>query len=250
MVSGGGFHNYANQRAILEKGLKERINVTITHSFYDMKPTDNQEQPKLPIFTNPNYADGYDVVIHNECGAGVSDPKILDNVLAPHIKGVPGVNLHCAMHSYRSGTWQQPVAVGAPNARWFEYTGMQSTGHGPQQPIVLKALAPENPIIKGLEMWTTTREELYNNFTQFGITPLISGQQPSNPNAGQAAQVFTVAWTQSYGPKWAKVFSTTLAHNEVEMKDPRYLDLVARGVLWATGHLGNDGKPEPGYAAK
>jgi hypothetical protein len=28
---------------------------------------------------------------------------------------------------------------------------------------------------------------------------------------------------------------------------PRYLDLVTRGVLWATGHLQDDGTPAPGY---
>jgi hypothetical protein len=29
--------------------------------------------------------------------------------------------------------------------------------------------------------------------------------------------------------------------------DPCYPDLVARGLLWATGHLEADGSPEPGY---
>jgi uncharacterized protein len=31
------------------------------------------------------------------------------------------------------------------------------------------------------------------------------------------------------------------------MAGPRYLDLVARGLLWATGHLKADDTPEPGY---
>ena len=65
IVSGGGYHNYANQRAILEQGLKARLNVEITHSYYDMSPGEDQTKPKLPIFTNPNYGDGFDVVIHN-----------------------------------------------------------------------------------------------------------------------------------------------------------------------------------------
>lgn len=248
IVSGGGYHNYANQRVILEEGLKARLNADITHTFYDMKPDEDQTKPKLPIFTNPNYADGYDVVIHNECGAGVDDQAIVQTVLAPHKKGVPGVNLHCAMHSYRAGTWQQRVADDAPNGKWFEYLGIQSTGHGPQFPIVLKTVDPRNPIVSGLPEWSTPREELYNNVRVFeGVTPLISGQQPDNPDARAAGQVLTVAWTHLYGPARTKVFSTTLAHNEVTMKDARYLDLVARGVLWATGHLGPDGKPAAGY---
>jgi hypothetical protein len=32
--------------------------------------------------------------------------------------------------------------------------------------------------------------------------------------------------------------------------DARYLDLVTRGLLWATNHLTDDGKPAPGYEAK
>jgi hypothetical protein len=32
--------------------------------------------------------------------------------------------------------------------------------------------------------------------------------------------------------------------------DARYLDLVTRGLLWATGHLTDDGKPAAGYEAK
>jgi type 1 glutamine amidotransferase len=248
IVSGGGYHNYANQRAILEQGLKARLNVEITHSYYDMSPGEDQTKPKLPIFTNPNYGDGFDVVIHNECGAGVDDQAIVQTVLAPHIKGVPGVNLHCAMHSYRAGTWQQRVADGAPNGKWFEYLGIQSTGHGPQFPIVLKTVDAQNAVVKGLPEWTTPKEELYNNVRVFeGVTPLISGQQPDNPDARAAGQVLTVAWTHLYGPANTRVFSTTLAHNENTMNDARYLDLVARGVLWATGHLGADGKAAPGY---
>lgn len=250
MVSGGGFHNYANQRAILDEGLKARINVDITHVYYDMQPGENQERPKLPIFGNPNYADGFDVVVHNECGAGVNEAEVIESVIAPHRKGVPGVNLHCAMHSYRSGTWREPVADGAANGKWFEYVGVQSSGHGPQFPVTLTAVDAENPVIKGLDMWTTPKEELYNNLRTFGVTPLISGQQPTNPDAKGAAQVFTVAWTHLYGPARTRVFSTTLAHNENTMKEAPYLDLVARGVLWATGHLTADGKPAAGYGAK
>lgn len=249
IVSGGGYHNYANQRAILEAGLKARLNVDITHSFYDMKPDEDQTKPKLPIFTNPNYGDGYDVVIHNECGAGVDDQAIIQTVLAPHKKGVPGVNLHCAMHSYRAVNYRERVADGSPTGKWFEYLGIQSTGHGPQFPIELKIVEPQNPVVKGLAEWTTPREELYNNVRVFeGVTPLISGQQPANPDARAAAQVLTVAWTHLYGPANTRVFSTTLAHNENTMSDGRYLDLVARGVLWATGHLDANGNPAPGYA--
>ena len=61
---------------------------------------------------------------------------------------------------------------------------------------------------------------------------------------------FVVVWKNLYGPKKTRVFSTTLGHNTATVEDPRYLDLVARGVLWATGHLSEDGTAAAGFAAR
>lgn len=241
IVSGGGYHNYPEQRRLLEDGLKARLNVTVSHAFYDPAGSDQPTRPKLPILTNPHYGDGYDLIIHNECAADESDAAALDSVLAPHRRGIPAVNLHCAMHSYRSGTWREPVEAGAANARWFALTGLQSTGHGLQSPIKLSVVNPVHPIAKGLEVWTTPNEELYNNLTQFGVTPILAGIQPNAAKESERSQQFTVAWTHEYGPAKARVFSLTLAHNEATMADPRYLNLVARGVAWASGHLNPDG---------
>ena len=249
LVTGGGFHDYPKQRQILEAGLKARINADITHVYYDMQPNDPPRRPKLPIFGNPDYADGYDVVIHNECAGDVNDTPTVKAVLAPHIRGVPGVNLHCAMHSYRSGDRPKPVVIGEDRALWYEYVGIQSSGHGLESPITLTLAASDNPIVKGMKMWVTPNDELYNNVQHFGVTPLIHGQQKAAATEKERAEVFTVAWTHLYGPAKARVFSMTLAHNDSNMADPRYLDIVARGVLWATNRLDEDGKPLPGFGA-
>lgn len=241
LVSGGGYHNYPQQRQLLETGLEARLNVDVSHAYYDPQPEDQKPGQTSHFFTNPGYGSGYDLIIHNECAAAESDPAIPDNVLSPHRNGIPAVNLHCAMHSYRSGAWKQPVAHGAGNAKWFAFTGIQSTGHGPQSPIHLSFMNSEHPIAKGLVLWVTPNEELYNNLTNFGVTPILAGKQPQAPDDKDRSRTYTVAWTHEYGPAKAKVFSLTLAHNETTMADPRYLDLVARGVAWATGHLNADG---------
>lgn len=248
IVSGGCCHNYAMQRDILESGLKARLNAEVTQVFYDPKPGEPATRPALPIYGNPRYADGYDVVVHNECAADEDRAAVLDAVLAPHRQGTPGVNLHCAMHSYRSGDWQHPVRAGDGNAKWFEYTGIQSTGHGPQFPIQLAVASAAHPVTKGFAPYVTANEELYNNLTMFDVTPVLTGTQPDAKDAADRAKSFNVAWTHRYGPKRTKVFSATLAHNEAGMADPRYLDLIARGLLWATGHLGEDGQVQAGYA--
>jgi type 1 glutamine amidotransferase len=237
IVSGGCCHDYARQRVLLEEGLKARMAAQVSHVYYDPKPGEKATRPALPIYGNPHYADGFDVVIHNECAADEDSAAALDAVLAPHRRGVPAVNLHCAMHSYRSGDWKQPVKAGAANARWFEFTGIQSSGHGPQSPIRLAAAAPGHPVADGFRPYTTGNDELYNNLTTFNVTPVLVGVQPEAKEAADRDRTYTVAWTHTYGPQRARVFSTTLAHNEAVMADPRYLDLVARGVSWAVGRL-------------
>ena len=245
IVSGGGYHDYARQRTILEEGLEWRLNVEVAHVFSPPGPL-REGRPAIPAFRDPAYARGYDLVIHNECAAEESDPAVLDAVLAPHREGMPAVNLHCAMHSFRSGAWGEPVAPGADNARWFAFTGIQSTGHGPQAPIRLSPA--DHPIAQGIaqasQAWVTPDEELYNNLTRFDVTPVLMGEQPASVEARWRGPV-VVAWTHLYGPQRARVFSTTLAHNEATMEDARYLDLVARGVAWASGHLSEDGSLDP-----
>ncbi|WP_428312928.1 glycoside hydrolase family 97 catalytic domain-containing protein [Hydrocarboniphaga sp.] len=240
LLTGGCCHDYVSQRDVLERGLEARANVEITHLYAD----DSSSSPALPFFTRPDYARGYDVVIHAECAAGIDSPLILDAVLQPHREGVPGVNLHCAMHSYRSGDWEKPVAADAPNARWFAYLGLQSSGHGAQAPIALALATPLHAIARGLVPWTTPAEELYNNLALFDVQPVLLGTQKPTDTP------LVVAWTHEYGPRHTRVFGTTLAHNAPTMADPRYLDLVARGLLWATGHLSADGQPSEGYGPR
>jgi hypothetical protein len=248
LVTGGCCHDYAAQKDILKKGLEARINVTVEHIHSDDKST----RPPLPIFGNAEYAKGYDLVMHDECAADISDPAVVEAVLKPHRDGLPGVNLHCAMHSYRIGKPTDPVTPATPHGYWFEYLGLQSSGHGPQRPIAISYTNKENAIVKGLANWTTGNEELYNNIRVFdSATVLARGAQTVTGRDGTSrTNDFVVAWTNEYGPKKTRVFSTTIGHNNATVEDARYLDLVARGVLWATGHLKEDGTPADGYGAR
>jgi len=245
LITGGCCHDYANQKDILKKGLEARANLVIDQIHTDDKST----KPPLAILGNPDYAKGYDVVIHDECGSSISDQAQVEGVLKPHRDGVPGVNLHCAMHSYRIGNPNDPVTPGTPHGLWFEYLGLQSSGHGPQEPIAIRFTDKESPIAKGLSDWTTIKEELYNNIDVFKTArPIAYGKQTyKQRNGAERTSDFVVAWVNEYGPKKTRVFSTTIGHNNATVEDSRYLDLVTRGVLWATGHLNDDGTPASGY---
>lgn len=240
LITGGCCHDYAAQKDILKKGLEARANVVVEQIHTD----DTSTHPPLAILGNAEYAKGFDLVIHDECAADVSDQAKVEAVLKPHLEGLPGVNLHCAMHSYRIGNPNDSVTPGTPHGLWFEYLGLQSSGHGPQEPINIKYVDSDGPIAKGLVDWTTIKEEHYNNIHVFeSAQPIARGTQV----VGSRTNDFVVAWTNHYGPKKTRVFSTTIGHNNATVADPRYLDLVAHGVLWATGHLKDDGTPSAGY---
>jgi len=248
LVIGGCCHDYANQQVILKHGIEARANVVVDVIY----SADSNTHPALPIYGHPDYASGYDVVIHDECAADIKDPAIIQGVLKPHQDGIPGVNLHCAMHSYRFGEFTKPVMAGADNSRWYEYLGLQSSGHGPQEPIAIAFTDKTNAVSIGLADWTTIREEHYNNVQIFPTAhALAHGTQVIKNKAGEPQRTndFVVAWENIYQGK-TRVFSTTIGHNNETVADARYLDLVTRGMLWACDKLDTDGKPKPGYAAK
>lgn len=256
LITGGCCHDYKNQKDLLKKGLEERANVEVTQTHVDNGST----KPPLPILGQPDYANGYDVVIHDECGSDISDPTTIKGVLNPHKNGIPGVNLHCAMHCYRIGNAGQKAEAGSERALWFDYLGLQSSGHGPQEPIAITFTDANNPVTRGLTNWTTIKEELYNNvYIHEGARPLARGKQTVKSKKKDAEGKETVVerdveavvvWTNEYSEKKTRVFNTTIGHNNATVNDPRYLDLVARGVLWACGKLGDDGKPAAGYGPK
>src|SRR3954447_4986636 len=159
LITGGCCHDYAKQKDILKEGLEKRANIEVTQVHTDDKST----KPPLAILGNPDYAKGYDLIIHDECAADVKDVATVEGVLKPHRDGIPGVNLHCAMHCYRVGNPGTPQKSGTPESLWFDYLGLQSSGHGPQLPIALTFQPDAGPITKGFSDWTTIKEELYNN---------------------------------------------------------------------------------------
>jgi type 1 glutamine amidotransferase len=227
LVIGGCCHDYARQKELLTKGISERTQVEWTVA-YD--PDTSTRHPN-PVYDNPDWAKGFDVVVHDECCADVTDAEFIQKVLRPHQAGLPAVLLHCGMHSYRGAGYPQAT-------EWFEFTGLASTGHGRQSPIAIDYVDADHPITKGLEGWTTINEELYNNASgklHDTAHALAEGLQTVRNRRGEErADRAIIAWTNQYREQ-TRVFATTLGHNNDTVADPRYLDLVTRGLLWTVG---------------
>jgi type 1 glutamine amidotransferase len=230
LVIGGCCHDYAKQKDVVTRGISARANVQWTIAYDPDKGTKHVN----PVYGNPEWAKGYDVVVHDECCSDVKDLGIIERILEPHRQGLPSVLLHCGMHCYRSEGWPEAVIP------WFEFTGLKTTGHGPQAPIAVSYVDKDSPITRGLEDWTTINEELYNNITGKLLDtahPLARGKQTVREKGGKESTAdCVVAWTNTYKDK-TRVFATTLGHNTETVADARYLDLVTRGLLWSVDKL-------------
>jgi type 1 glutamine amidotransferase len=231
LVIGGCCHDYAKQKDILTMGISARANVQWAIAYDPDKGTKHVN----PVYNKPNWSEGFDVVVHDECCSDVTDLTVIDRILEPHRQGLPGVILHCGEHSYRS--------AGYPNVTpWFEFTGVQSTGHGPLVPIDINFVDKDSPIAKGLKDWTTVKEELYNNSAGKLLDtakPLARGKQMYLEKGKEINSDHVVVWTNLYKGK-TRVFATSLGHTNQTVADKRYLELVTRGLLWSVNKLDAD----------
>lgn len=215
LIAGGCCHDYAKQQLAISQGIQARANVQV-----DVYWTDNSTtSPVLPLYQDANWAKQYDVIIHDECASDIKDPAIVDRILQVH-QEIPAVHLHCAMHSFRTG-----------GDAWFKHLGIQSSGHGPQEPIAIHFVDSQHPITETLHDWTTIREELYNNVKVLDAHALAVGKQ----NVGDHVDEAIVVWTNE--TQGARSFSTTIGHNTETVEDERYLELITRGLLWACDKL-------------
>ena len=226
LVTGGGYHDYDNQKTILTEGISTRARVewTILHE----KGTGNGY--KISIYENPDWAAKYDVIVHNECFADVEDKGFIEKVLAPHRAGTPALVVHCTMHTFRA----------LKSDEWREFLGVDTRGHGPQHPLEIKNLKPDHAVMKGFPAeWVTGNEELYAINKLFPTAEALA-------EAPERGKQHTCIWTNTYGK--GRVFGTTVGHNNKTMNDPIYLDLITRGLLWSVGKLDDNGQPKAGYA--
>ncbi len=214
LVTGGCCHDYDRQKLILTRGISARASVRWTVVHQGGTSTDT----KISLYDDPRWADGFDIVVHNECFAHVTDKEFVDRILKPHREGLPAILIHCAMHSYR-----------VDDDRWFEFCGVQSPGHGPHYSYTINNQKPDHPIMAGFgERFVVPKGELYHAERVFDTaTPLAVANRQDN------SEPQVCVWTNDY--HGTRVFATTVGHYNETMVEPTYLDMVTRGLLWAVG---------------
>jgi len=217
LITGGCCHNYEFQAEALKAGVAKHATVEWTVVNEGGKGT----EAMIPLYDNPDWAKGYDVVVHNECFANTKDAAYIRKITSAHHAGVPAVVIHCAMHTYRAAEIDD----------WREFLGVTSRRHDHQSNYPVKITAATHPVMRGMPAdWVTPKDELYIIEKLWpNATALATSKSEKD------GKEHPVLWTNQYGR--ARVFGTTYGHSDETFRDPVFLDYVSRGLLWAAGRL-------------
>ncbi len=217
LVTGGGYHDYKAQKDILTEGISARANVEWEIIFADEKET----KAKL---SETGWADKFDVVVYNLCHAHETDKAFVDSLSKIHAAGKPAIAIHCSMHSYH---WK----IEGKTKQWPAMLGVTSPRHGKKAAIKMENVKKDHPVMKGFpESWTTPEGELYHIDKTWDTATVLS-----RGTIDDGKTYHDCVWVNDFGK--GRVFGTTVGHHNSTMKEPMYLDLLTRGVLWVTGNL-------------
>lgn len=215
LITGGCCHDYKLQTEAFAEGVKKFGDVawTVVHEGGTTK------NAKFALYDNPNWAKGYDVVVHNECFADLDDIEYVRKITAAHRAGIPAVVIHCAMHTYRV----------LKEDDWREFLGVTSRRHDHQSTYPVLVLEKNHSITRDLpEKWITPMDELYV------IEKLWPNARALASSRSEAdGKDYPVIWVNDY--HGTRVFGTTYGHGNATWHDPVFIGIVSRGLLWAAG---------------
>ena len=209
IVTGGPFHDYTGQTKIL----MDTLNAVMPINWTVVQGMSNVTTVQLPLYNNPDWAKGMDLVIHNECWADADLPApIVQNITRP---AVPRMFFHCTLHSYRVMS----------DDGWRELIGMTSRRHTRAHNILLK-WADGDPITAGLPPFVTPIDELYVIEKVWPNTRALASAVSPEDGA-----TYPVVWTHDY--RGTRVFGTTLGHGNETFNTNQFKELFTRGFRWA-----------------
>lgn len=219
LITGGGWHDYETQEQLLIDGLNEQIEIEIEWSI--VHEGDGNPDCHVSILKEKNWADDYDVIVHNTGFGRVTDSEFVAQFVKHHY-GTPAVLIHASIHSYRYAEPADP---------WFEFMGYQSMWHEDQREFKVENVAADHPIMNGVpDSWISPPDEIYVEEKIWGeITPLLRA------HGEESDDYQTVSWI--YESDGTRVFATTLGHNNETFQQQEFIRLVANGLLWAVEQL-------------
>lgn len=218
IITGGCCHDYEHQTKAIQDAFKER-NIPVNWKIVNEGGKGTKAQ--IGLYSNKDWAKGFDVVIHNECFADTMDEEYIKSITAAHESGVNAVVIHCAMHTYRATKIDE----------WRKFLGVTSRRHDHQSKYPVKVVADKHLIMKDFPNdWVSPKDELYIIETVWPNTEVLATSV--SEKVGTSHPVF---WTNKFGT--AKVFGTTFGHTNETFDDKGFRQALVRGTLWAAGKL-------------
>lgn len=216
LITGGCCHDYEFQTKAMQDALKS---AGVPAKWTVVNEGGKGTHAEIPFYENPEWANGFDVVVHNECFAKTTDPTYIRKITGPHKAGVNAVVIHCAMHTYRDADVDD----------WRQFLGVTSRRHEHQSRYPVKAVASDHAIMKGFpDDYKSAKDELYIIEKVWPKTEVLATS--ISEKTGKLHPVF---WTNRYGK--ARIFGTTYGHSVDTFEDATFLKTLTRGIQWAAG---------------
>jgi len=112
--------------------------------------------------------------------------------------------------------------------------------HPWHQKVTVDVVDPNNPIVAGLGKSFEITDEIYQiaDF-QADTSHVLLALDPASvdlkkPEVFRRYYGWPMAWTRMFGK--GRVFYTSLGHEEAVWNDPRYQEMLLRGIKWVMGH--------------
>lgn len=216
LITGGCCHDYDFQTKAMREAFDEH---KVPAKWTVINEGGKGTKAEIDLYNNPDWAKGYDVVIHNECFADTLSEEYIRKITKAHFNGANAVVIHCAMHTYRASAVND----------WREFLGVTSRKHDHQSKYPVKIVAPDHPITQGIEAnWVTPKDELYIIETTWPKTKVLATSVSEKDGSSHP-----VLWTNEYGK--ARVFGTTYGHSNETFADKNFRRALVQGIRWAAG---------------
>ncbi len=218
LVTGGCCHDYDAQKVLIPDGLSQSLGDIqwIIHQY------GIERDIRAEVYDNPDWAQGFDFVVHNECFGAMTDAALVQRIVDGHRKyNVPAVFVHCSMHSYRTA---------ASADSWREFIGVTSTFHEKgKRPldVVPTEQGRASELVASIgDGWQTPNGELYVISKVWPGTEVLAKAYSTEQKADQP-----VIWRRD--DQGVRVFGTTLGHHNETIRADQWQKFVAAGVTWA-----------------
>ena len=218
LITSGCCHDYDFQTRAMQLALKG----TGVDATWDVVNDGGKgTSAKISLYDESDWAQGYDLVIHNECFANTTDAEYIRRITNAHRDGVNAVVIHCAMHTYRSAEIDD----------WRQFLGVTSRRHEHKSHYPIEVVQSQHPIMAGFPSgYRSALDELYIIEKVWPKTEVLA-----TSISEKTGKKHPVMWTNEFGK--CRVFGTTYGHSNETFEDKVFLKALTNGMLWASGQL-------------